>query len=555
LGNRGAVKSLLNDYQGALEDLDKADGLKPDNASILQKRGVVKKMLKDYQGTLEDLDKAHVLEQNNVTTLQYRAVVKMTLEDYQGALEDLDKADVLEPNNAFTLGNRGAIKSSLNDYQGALEDLDKADALEPNDAFTLGHRGDVKRVLKDYQGALEDFDKADVLEPNNVFTLISHAYTNWSLNNYQIALENVEKVCVLEPNNHLVLQSQKWLKWMLTEYQPMIESLHYNSSIRVFAYDEFNICKSLGKGSFGEVYQCHLEGIKIAVKVLKWNGSHNEGAKKSFTSEVRTLGLTQHINLVRLLGYCIEGLHHILVYEYMSNKSLDQWLSHDKHLNWNKRTSIIIGVAQGLAYLHHKCDPAIIHLDIKPGNILLDNDYTPKLADFGLAKILNVTNESVIQIENIALASTSTPGSFGYMAPEIRQESKQRHVSPKCDVYSFGVLLIELVNGSKFTLDKTEMRNFIQRAQKINVEKDGFQQLFNVISKNSIVGFNNNEAKLILQISLQCIQEDPKKRPGMQEILQMLEKLDGKKDIQFTKSIPDYFDILLKRFQSNFKMT
>ncbi|CAK9877015.1 unnamed protein product [Sphagnum jensenii] len=222
----------------------------------------------------------------------------------------------------------------------------------------------------------------------------------------------------------------------------------------------------------------------------------------------------------------------------MSNKSLDQWLSHDKHLNWNKRTSIIIGVVQGLAYLHHKCNPPIVHLDIKPGNILLDKDYTPKLADFGLAKIINVTNET----------STSTPGSFGYMAPEILPKSKQRHVSPKCDVYSFGVLLIELVKGSRFTLDKIKIRKFIQHAQNIHVEKDGFQQIFNVICKNSIVGFNNNEAKLILQISLKCIQEDPKKRPGMQDILQMLEELDGKKDIQFTKSIQDYFDMLLKRF-------
>jgi serine/threonine protein kinase len=144
------------------------------------------------------------------------------------------------------------------------------------------------------------------------------------------------------------------------------------------------------------MYESCWKGIKIVIKVLKWNGSHNEGAKKSFTSDVRTLGLTQHINLVRLLGYCIEGLSHMLVYEYMSNKSLDQWLFNDDRLNWNKRTSIIIGVAQGLAYLHHKCNPSIVHLDIKPGNILLDKDYTPKLADFGLAKILNVTNESVV---------------------------------------------------------------------------------------------------------------------------------------------------------------
>jgi tetratricopeptide (TPR) repeat protein len=350
----------------------------------------------DYQGALEDLNKADVLEPNHAFTLRTRGVVKRMLKDYQGALEDLDKVDVLEPNDADTLGNRGNVKKMLKDHEGALEDLDKADVLRPNNAFILGNRGDVKRLLKDHQGALEDLEKADVLEPNDVFTLIIHAYTNWSLNNYQIALETVEKVLVLEPNNHLILQTQNWLKWMLTDYQPMMKSLQCNSSIRLFAYDELNLYKSLGKGSFGEVYECRWEGIKIAVKALKWNGSHNEGAKKSFISEVRTLGLTQHINLVRLLGYCIQGLSHMLVYEYMSNKSLDQWLSHDKHLNWNKRTSIIIGVAQGLAYLHHKCNPAIIHLDIKPGNILLDEDYTPKLADFGLAKILKGTNESVV---------------------------------------------------------------------------------------------------------------------------------------------------------------
>jgi serine/threonine protein kinase len=132
------------------------------------------------------------------------------------------------------------------------------------------------------------------------------------------------------------------------------------------------------------------------IKILNRHCFHDESAKKSFTLEVRTLGLTQHINLVRLLGYCIQGLNHMLVYEYMSNKSLDKWLSRDKCLNWNKRVSISIGIAQGLAYLHHKCIPTIIHLDIKLENILLDKDYTPKLTDFGLAKILKGTNENVV---------------------------------------------------------------------------------------------------------------------------------------------------------------
>ncbi len=100
--------------------------------------------------------------------------------------------------------------------------------------------------------------------------------------------------------------------------------------------------------------------------------------------------------MVCLLGYCIEGLKHMLVYEYISNWSLNKWLYEDQLLDWDKRICIIIGVARGLAHLHHKCDPAILHLDIKPQNILLDKDYTPKLADFGLAKFLNGRDENVV---------------------------------------------------------------------------------------------------------------------------------------------------------------
>jgi serine/threonine protein kinase len=176
----------------------------------------------------------------------------------------------------------------------------------------------------------------------------------------------------------------------------MLESLQCNSNIPLFTYDELNFGELLGKGLYGKVYEGRCKGVKIAIKVLIPNDFQNVGAKKSFTSEIHTLGLIQHINLVRLLGYCIRGLDHMLVYEYMSKKSLDEWLSDDKHLNWKKRTSIIIGIVQGLTYLHHECNPTIIHLDIKPGNILLDEDYTPKLADFGLAKILNGTNENVV---------------------------------------------------------------------------------------------------------------------------------------------------------------
>ncbi len=147
----------------------------------------------------------------------------------------------------------------------------------------------------------------------------------------------------------------------------------------------------MGQGLYGIVYESDWEGTRIAIKVLKMVSSFNEGAKKSFISELRTLGSIRHINLVQLLGYCIEGTRHMLVYEYMSNSSLDKWLYDDKlnhFLNWRERMHIIIGIAKGLAFLH-QCNPIILHLDIKPQNILLDIDYTPKLADFGLARLLD----------------------------------------------------------------------------------------------------------------------------------------------------------------------
>jgi len=388
------IECKLDDYQGALEDLDKANVLEPNNASTLKSHGNVKYMLDDCQGALEDLDKADVLEPNKVFTLRSCGDVKRMMNEYQGTLEDLDKADVLEPNNASTLGIRGNVKCMLHDYQGALENLDKVDVLEPNNAFTLTSRGDVKYQLDDYQGTLEDLDKADVLEPNNAFTLISCAKIKRKLDDYQGALDDLDKADVFERNIHLILQTQKCLKWMLNECEPTIKLLPFNSNIQSFTYNELNIGKKSGEGAFGTVYQSWKD-TKIVIKVFKWNGSLNEGAKKSFISKVRILGSIQHINLVRLLGYCIEGLKHMLVYECISNSSIDKWLYENNLLDSDRRMCIIIGFAQGLAHLH-KCNPIIVRLDIKPQNILLDQDYTPILVDFGLAKILDGKDEDVV---------------------------------------------------------------------------------------------------------------------------------------------------------------
>jgi len=394
---RGNVKIMLSDYQGALEDLDKANVFEPNNASTLKSHGEVKKLLNDYQGAFQDFEKVNILEPRNAFNLTLRGNAKKMLQDYQGALEDLNKAHFLEPNNAFNLRTRGEVKRMLQDYQGALKDLDKAHFLEPNNAFTLRTRGAVKRMLKDYQGTLQNLVEANDLLPNNTFILVILSQVHWHLNNYRLALECLDKVDVNESDDYFKFQyDKKWLKWLVDEYQPIIESLQFNSNVRSFTFDELvtknDSRKHLGQGSYGTVYEGNWEGKKIAIKVLKGvDGSFNESAKKSFISEVRTLGSIQHINLVQLLGYCIEGARHALVYEYMSKSSLDKWLFDDKlnhFLNWHERMHIIIGIAKGLAFLH-QCNPIILHLDIKPQNILLDIDNTPKLADFGLARLLD----------------------------------------------------------------------------------------------------------------------------------------------------------------------
>jgi hypothetical protein len=153
------------------------------------------------------------------------------------------------------------------------------------------------------------------------------------LDDYQGTLEIMDKVHHLEPNNHSILQIKKRLEWMVNEYQPTIKLLPFNSNIQSFTYNELNFGTSLEEGAFGEVYQSCWKDIKIAINFLKWSGSLNEGAKKNFISEMHILGSIRHINLVRLLGYCIKGFKHMLVYEYISNSSLDKWLNEDNLLD------------------------------------------------------------------------------------------------------------------------------------------------------------------------------------------------------------------------------
>ncbi|KAL5186817.1 Rust resistance kinase Lr10 [Glycine soja] len=185
---------------------------------------------------------------------------------------------------------------------------------------------------------------------------------------------------------------------------------------------------------YGEVYKGNLtNGITVAVKVLR--GNSDKRIEEQFKAEVGTIGKVHHFNLVQLYGFCFERDLWALVYEYMENGSLDRYLFHEKKtLGYEKLYEIAVGTARGIAYLHEDCKQRIIHYDIKPGNILLDSNFNPKVADFGLAKLCNR--------DNTHTTMTGGRGTPGYAAPELWMPFPVTH---KCDVYSFGMLLFEII--------------------------------------------------------------------------------------------------------------
>ncbi|KAH0744078.1 hypothetical protein KY290_032071 [Solanum tuberosum] len=206
-----------------------------------------------------------------------------------------------------------------------------------------------------------------------------------------------------------------------------------------FSYEELtvmteNFSDKIGEGGFGSVFEGTMsDGTKIAVKHLQGFGN----VKKSFLAEVATIGSIQHVNLVQLVGFCAEKSQRLLVYEYMANGSLDRWIFHgkqDRSLKWDIRKKIISDVAKGIAYLHEDCNNKIIHLDIKPQNILLDHNLNAKVSDFGLSKLVGKDESKIV---------TTMRGTPGYLAPEWLHEV----ITEKVDVYSFGVVILEIICG------------------------------------------------------------------------------------------------------------
>ncbi|KAH7285758.1 hypothetical protein KP509_33G044300 [Ceratopteris richardii] len=271
-----------------------------------------------------------------------------------------------------------------------------------------------------------------------------------------------------------------------------------------------NFSKKLGQGGFGSVYEGVLsDSTKVAVKQLE---SVQQG-KREFRAEIAIIGSIHHVHLVQLRGFCAEGVHRLLVYEYMSNGSLDTCLfpseGSTKLLDWNTRYKVALGTAKGLAYLHTDCRGKIIHCDIKPQNILLDEDFTAKVSDFGLAKLLTKQESQVF---------TKMRGTRGYLAPEWITNSA---ISEKTDVYSFGMVLLEIISGRKnYESSENSEKCYFPAYAFAQAGHGCHEQL---IDQRLTGGVDIQQAIEAIKVSLWCIQEEIPLRPSMTKVIQMLE--------------------------------
>ncbi|KAK3415680.1 hypothetical protein EUGRSUZ_H01583 [Eucalyptus grandis] len=268
-------------------------------------------------------------------------------------------------------------------------------------------------------------------------------------------------------------------------------------------------CK-LGEGGYGSVYRGILKsGNEVAVKIL--NKSKSNG--QDFISEVATIGRIHHINVVQLVGFCFDYSKQALVYDFMPNGSLDKHISYkdgDVPLNSKKMYEISLGIARGIEYLHRGCDMQILHFDIKPHNILLDRSFTPKVSDFRLAR-LYPTNCNIVSL-------TAARGTLGYMAPELFYKDIGG-ISYKADVYSFGMLLMEMAGRRR------NLNAHAERSSQIYFPLWVYDQLGKEKELERVDGIEEERetSRKMIIVALWCIQLSPNDRPSMRKVLDMLE--------------------------------
>ncbi|PSS24718.1 Cysteine-rich receptor-like protein kinase [Actinidia chinensis var. chinensis] len=288
-----------------------------------------------------------------------------------------------------------------------------------------------------------------------------------------------------------------------------VQSLQYDLATLQAATNNFSVENKIGEGGFGPVYKATVSnGEVVAVKRL--SRSSGQGAEE-FKNEVVLVAKLQHRNLVRLLGFCLEGKENILIYEFVPNKSLEKFLFDPQErgkLDWPRCYKIIEGVARGMLYLHEDSRLRIVHRDLKASNILLDGDMNAKISDFGMARIFGVD-----QTEG---NTNRVVGTFGYMSPEYVTRGQ---FSVKSDVFSFGVLVLEIISGKKNSgFYQSDYEDLLSYAW--NLWRD--ERPLDLMDPTLEGTYSRNEVIRCIHIALLCVQDDPDNRPTMATVVVML---------------------------------
>ncbi|XP_020225188.1 G-type lectin S-receptor-like serine/threonine-protein kinase LECRK2 [Cajanus cajan] len=286
-------------------------------------------------------------------------------------------------------------------------------------------------------------------------------------------------------------------------------------SLRSFSFDELEkftggFTEEIGRGSFGAVYRGTTGDSKRSIAVKRLERIVDEG-EREFRTEITAIARTHHRNLVKLIGFCINGSRKLIVYEYVSNGSLANLLFNDeKHVAWRERLKIALDVARGVLYLHEECEVRIIHCNISPRNILMDEAWTAKISDFGLARLLK-TDHSRIKRENDEASK--------YLAPEWQKDAQ---ISVKIDIYSYGMVLLEIV------CRRSTIEMNVSSAEEILLSSWVYQcfaagQLNKLVTEDEDVDWRIMER--MVKVGLWCVQDDPNLRPSIKNVILMLEGL------------------------------
>ncbi|XP_022716144.1 lysM domain receptor-like kinase 3 isoform X2 [Durio zibethinus] len=280
------------------------------------------------------------------------------------------------------------------------------------------------------------------------------------------------------------------------------------------ATDDFSIANKIGQGGFGSVYLAELRGEKAAIKKMDMQAS------KEFLAELKVLTHVHHLNLVRLIGYCVEGSL-FLVYDFIENGNLSQHLRlRDRDpLPWSARVQIALDSARGLEYIHEHTVPVYIHRDIKSANILIDKNFRAKVADFGLTKLTEFGNTSL---------QTRLVGTFGYMSPEYAQYGD---VSPKVDVYAFGVVLYELISAREAVVktneEVTESMGLVALFEDVLNQPNPREDLQKLVDPRLGDDYSFDAVCKMARLARACTQENPQLRPSMRSIVVALMTLSS----------------------------